>query len=347
MNRLKRPVLWAALIAILVLAALSIYGAFLGADRAQAFFNSLPVAFYWAALLVLLAAGIVLFRRLLHVPSLLLMHLGCILVLIGAIWGSATGQTIQARLFDADIIPEGRMPIVEGTSENRLQVTDTNDIRELPFYIRAGDIRLEYYQIGTLQVQGPTGQMWTMRAEPGKTLKLGGDLGKITVLKVFQNFKIDLSGDKPADYDAPGGSNPAVRIRHERPDGTATEHRVFELHAGHTNQESLYFTYWRMPRDYISELEVVQDGQVVAAKDIEVNHPLHYGGYHFYQSDYGTNQMGEYSILSVVPDTGLNTVYGGYAMLIAGVFWHFWGRRVLKAINKRQTNPVETGPHGG
>ena len=39
MNRFKRVVLWAALIAIVLLVLLSIYGAFLGAERAQAFFN--------------------------------------------------------------------------------------------------------------------------------------------------------------------------------------------------------------------------------------------------------------------------------------------------------------------
>ncbi len=346
MNRLKRPALWAALIAIIVLAGLSVYGAFLGADQAKVFFNSLSVSIYWVALVVLLAAGIALFQRLLRVPSLLSIHLGCILVLAGGIWGSGKGLVIQKQLFGSDILPESRMPILEDTSENRVFVTDYNDIRELPFHIRANDIRLEYYHIGTLQIQSPTGQSWRLRAEPGNTIDLGENLGKITILKVFQNFKIDLSGDKPADYDAPGGSNPAVRIKHEKPDGTVAEHRVFELHAGHASPGSLHFTYWRMPRDYISELEVVKDGQVVAAKDIEVNHPLYYGGYHFYQSDYGTDQMGEYSILSVVPDTGLNIVYVGYALLIAGMFWHFWGRRVLKTMNQRQSVSAGAEPHG-
>lgn len=347
MNIFKRLVLWDALIAIIALAAMSAYGAFLGADRAKAFFNSLPLAIYWFVLIALLAAGIVLFRRLLRVPALLLMHLGCIGVLLGGIWGSNAGQTIQNKHFGADIIPRGNMPIVEGTSENRVRIDDSNDIGELPFAIRANDVRVEYYRIGTLYIQDAAEHVWSIRAEPGSTLDLGEKLGKITILKVFQNFKIDLSGDAPADYDAPGDDNPAVRIKREKPDGTTTEHRVFEYHAGHAKpQDGLYFTYRRMPSDYISELEVVQDGQVVAAKDIEVNHPLHYGGYHFYQSEYGVSQYGEYTILAVVPDTGLTIVYIGYAMLIAGVFWHFWGRRFLKTVNNRKTVTLETVPHG-
>ena len=101
MNRFKRAVLWAALIAVILLTLLSIYGAFIGADRARAFFTSLPLAVYWLALIALLVAGIVLFRRLLRVPSLLLMHLGCILVLLGAMWGSNGGHALARSGFSA------------------------------------------------------------------------------------------------------------------------------------------------------------------------------------------------------------------------------------------------------
>jgi hypothetical protein len=38
----------------------------------------------------------------------------------------------------------------------------------------------------------------------------------------------------------------------------------------------------------------------------------------------------------VVSDSGLNLVYGGYLMLVAGVFWHFWGRRALAEIRTRR-----------
>jgi len=31
----------------------------------------------------------------------------------------------------------------------------------------------------------------------------------------------------------------------------------------------------------------------------------------------------------------VNAVYAGYAMLIAGICWHFWGRRALTAWKDR------------
>ena len=40
------------------------------------------------------------------------------------------------------------------------------------------------------------------------------------------------------------------------------------------------------PKEYLSDLVVIKDGQEVLRKSIEVNDPLHYGGMTFYQSNY-------------------------------------------------------------
>jgi len=74
MNKFRREIMWAALVLIIVLTAMSIYGAFVGADRAQMFFNSIPSAVFWALFALALIAGFVAFRRLIRVPGLLLMH---------------------------------------------------------------------------------------------------------------------------------------------------------------------------------------------------------------------------------------------------------------------------------
>jgi len=338
MNRFKRSILWAALIIIVLLTGFSIYGAFLGADRAQAFFNSLPVVVYWFALAALLIAGTLLFRRLIRVPSLLLMHLGCILILAGGMWGSAGGQRLQGRLLGRDRIQKGQMPILEGTAENRVRVADSNDMPELPFSIRLKDFRIEYYKPGTLIVQNRLGQSWRLPAEAGRSLSLGGGLGKVTVQRTFENFKMDISGDERMAYDAAGSYNPALEVVREKPDGSTAQQYVFLQQRGHMNPNAdVVMSYNRGISDFISELVVIEDGKEVASKDIEVNHPLHYAGYHFYQHQYGQNEFGEYTILMVVSDSGLKAVFVGYAMLIAGVFWHFWTRRApATAQNGRQ-----------
>ena len=82
-NRLRRFLLWMGLVCIVLLAILSVFGAFLGADLAQRFFNSIPVSIYWIAFTALLLAAIASFHRLLCIRGLFLIHLGCILVLLG------------------------------------------------------------------------------------------------------------------------------------------------------------------------------------------------------------------------------------------------------------------------
>ncbi len=344
MNRLKRLVMWAALIAIILLAGFSIYGAFLGANRAKAFFNSIPLGVYWGILALLLIAGIVLFRRLLKVPSLLLMHLGCILVLVGGVWGSEAGHALQKRLLGKDVIIKGQMPIYEGLQENRVQIADSNDLRELPFLIRLRDFQIYYYEPGALWIYDQGGQSWKLEAEAGAALGLPGNLGKVTVQRVFKNFRMTLEGDKQVAFDAPGGTNATLEVQVTLPDGQTRSRYVFADFPGHPRPEDpLTMRYHRMESDYISKLDVVEDGKVVASKDIEVNHPLHYGGYHFYQYECGRNEYGEYSILMVVSDSGVNVVYLGYAMLLVGMFWHFLGRRLLAAAkNRSQTTSASS-----
>jgi hypothetical protein len=255
-------------------------------------------------------------------------------------WGSKPGHALQKRLFGTDKIPQGQMGIYDRMQDNRIQVEDGNDVRELPFFVRLNDFRLEYYEPGQLFVWSQDGRSWRVPAEAGKSLSLGGDLGTITIRRVFRNFKVDIQEDQPVAYDEPGGSNPALEIAIERPGAEPGRRYVFELRPGHMNpNDPLAMRYRRSVKDYISELEIVKNGSVVAAKDIEVNHPLYYGGYHFYQQDWGEDQHGEYSILLVVSDSGLNVVYGGYVFLIGGIFWHFWGRRALDRFKTRSMTP--------
>jgi hypothetical protein len=348
MSQFKRALLWAAPIAIVLLALLSVYGAFLGAERAQAFFNSLPLAVYWFALITLLSAGFIAFRRLVQIPSLLLMHLGSILVLLGALWGSNGGHSLARRLFGLDKIPEGQMGILEQTQENRVLLADSNRTRELPFFVRLKDFRMEYYQPGYLFIRRGAGQNWRLPAQAGQTLSLGEKLGTVTIRRTFENFKMDLDGGQLVAYDVPGGSNPALEVTVEKPGAVPGRRYVFERMPGHGNPDDpLKMSYSRMVRDYVSELEIVKDSRVVAAKNIEVNHPLHYGGYHFYQHSYGEDKLGDYTVLMVVSDSGLNLVYGGYAALVAGVFWHFWGRRILATVQTRRRMALaEIEQHG-
>ena len=44
----------------------------------------------------------------------------------------------------------------------------------------------------------------------------------------------------------------------------------------------------------------------------------------------------------MVSNSGLNVVYAGYALMVAGIVWQFWGRRVLGVLKERRSAGSET-----
>jgi hypothetical protein len=335
--------MWIAMAFIVLLFFLSIYGAFLGSQRAKELFNNVPLTIYWVAFILLLVVGILLFKRLLRVPTMLLIHAGCILVLVGSIWGSEVGHELRRRFFGIDKIQTGLMIIYEGNSDNRI-ILENEQVRELPFHIGLKDFQIEHYKPEYLRVQTRQGDNWVFPVEIDTEYSLGSEYGTIKIIKVFENLKVNLEGDNRVIVDDPGpGSNPALEVQVQSPDGQTKTRYVFERFPGHTHQEDeLFLSYERVISEYISELQVVRDNKVVVEKDIQVNHPLHYGGYHFYQQDYD-HQNARYTVLMVTSDSGLVLVYIGYIMLCVGVCWHFWvnklsgeGKRILETESKSE-----------
>ena len=339
MNKFRREVMWAALVLIILLTLFSIYGAFIGAARAEQFFNRVPLAVYWAAFAILLILAMNIFPRLIRVPGLLLMHAGCIFILAGGMWGSRAGHAFQEKFLGIEKIRSGRMLIYEGRQDNKV-MQDDRQVKQLPFSIGCKDFRIEYYEPANLQIEIAEGQSKTIPAEVDQEIDLGGELGKAKIIRAFENFKMSLEDGKQVAFDDPRpGLNPALEVEITDPNGEVTKQYVFSLMPGFGHSQSkVKLTYSRPTmrdiKDYISELEVIEDGKVVAEKDIEVNHPLYFGGYHFYQVDYD-QAAGQYTILSIQSDSGLRLVFIGYWMLCLGIFWHLWLRHVYARIKSK------------
>ncbi|MHC4739051.1 MAG: cytochrome c biogenesis protein ResB, partial [Planctomycetota bacterium] len=281
-NKLRRLVMWAVLLLIILLIFLSIYGAFAGAERAKVFFNSLPLTFYWVVLVFMLVVGFGVFGRLVRAPGLLLIHLGVIVVLLGGMAGSERGHEVQRRFFGIDKIQAGSMVISEGESENLITSEKDGASLKLPFSIRLKDFRIEYYKPDYLRVQTRSGDGWKIPVEVGVEYSLGENIGKLRIVRAFENFKITIEGDKRIAVDHRGpGINPAVQVEIRHPDGSITSEYVFERFPNQPRPEDKFLlSYRRIISDYISDLEVIEDGKVSAEKSIEVNKPLHFGGYH-------------------------------------------------------------------
>ena len=340
--------MWAVLAAIGLLAILSVLGAFYGARQAKLIFNSIPLGIYWCSLAILLIAGFVEFPRLIRKPGLFMVHAGCLLVLCGGMWGSKAGHKLQERFLGIKKIPSGYMAIYEGNSQKNIMTEDFKQcVGELPFSIKLKDFRLEYYEIDKkfiprLYIKTPEGWNLQIVARAGEEISLGPGKGRLEVVRTFKNFKISIeNGKKIVTDDVQQGENPAVEVQIELPDGNSYTRFVFEFFAGFNHgEDGLHLSYVsqgpRIVRDYFSDVVVIENEKEKVSKTIEVNHPLHYGGYHFYQHSYDS-ENGDYTILSVTSDSGLYTVYGGYWMLALGVLWLFWFRHIADYIKYRKS----------
>ncbi len=91
----------------------------------------------------------------------------------------------------------------------------------------------------------------------------------------------------------------------------------------------------RPVKDFLADVEATVNGQSRLREVLEVNKPMHFGGYHFYQSSYGQGQRGTYTILTAVSDNGWTAVRIGFILLLGGTFWQLWAEPILRAARRK------------
>jgi hypothetical protein len=146
MRRMRAMGLWVTLAAVGALAALSVVGTFRGAEGARTLFTSEPLAVFWILLAAFLVACFFFGTGLLRSPGLVAMHVGSILVLVGAMWGSDKGHSVAEKLLGWKKIPHGYMMIREGAATDEVADDATGEpVGRLPFQVGLKDFRIEYY----------------------------------------------------------------------------------------------------------------------------------------------------------------------------------------------------------
>jgi hypothetical protein len=368
MKILHKVVLWYVLAALWLLAVLSIVGAFLGAVDAKAFFNSLPLVIFWFVLAALVAAGFVFFRRLVTTPGGLAMHLGTVLVLVGAMWGSEQAHAVRSQVFTGadvgpvsralglvgDKVPAGFMLLHPGESADQIVGGDKDHPSgRLPYLVRLNDFRVEYYQWGLLvlaTVEGPQGQKQEHQAlidwKLGQPVHIPFTHVQLTVLESLEHARAASGGGAVADPESP---QPALKILLEcegrsreawlvpPPDDTMARLPLgpFIQNAPDGDEAEGPDLYFAAPRGdikaYKSAVTIIEDHQPVAEATIEVNRPLHWGGYHLYQYNYD-HEDESFTVLRAVSDSGLWAVYLGLFLLVFGTFWRFWAEPVWRFV---------------
>ena len=98
----------------------------------------------------------------------------------------------------------------------------------------------------------------------------------------------------------------------------------------------------RPPRDWRSHISVLEEGRVVHDEVVEVNQPLKYGGFSFFQSDADPSRP-DYSGLQVVKDPGWPLVAAGLYALLLGICWCFY---VQPFLDRRRAEARSAGSGG-
>ena len=98
----------------------------------------------------------------------------------------------------------------------------------------------------------------------------------------------------------------------------------------------------RRIRSFKSTLQLLENGNVIRAKTIEVNSPLNYRGYTLYQSGYDPADLTR-STLQVVRDPGVRLVYTGFLCMIGGlILLLFFKPAARKPSPAEQPSTTET-----
>jgi hypothetical protein len=324
------------LFALLMLTIFSITGAFLGAQKAGQFFNSPPLAVFWSLLTLLLAAGFIFWKSLWQRPSLLLCHVGCIVVLLGAMWGSPTTHRLRDAAGMEPTPLKGVMMLRQGQSSRQVVLDNQAGEFTLPFAVRMVETGVSYYDTPSIAIYDTQGRfLGSIPAAAGDSYQLSESSGiDVQITRRFENLRLLRKEEGFEGIEGePGQTNPGYEVTFTRPDGSTFRQYVFERFGPHFVPNMQFvsrFITGGMPKEYRSLLSIEQDGRVLTQKTIRVNDPLYCGGYHFYQSTFGRDDIGPYSGIMVVSDSGVWAVFAGFALIVLGLIGRFWVQPILR-----------------
>ena len=262
----------------------------------------------------------------------LITHISMLLVLCGGVVRIWCGERGQLQFREGDT--------VESFSDGAKSIP-------LPFKLHLVKFTTEFHESDEpellhLRIQGaeehwsiPTKELAVHSLSPKGTEATPENTYQVTILKRVPDFVID-SASGQVESRSTEMNNPALQVQIVHRAATNTLwafalHPGFNMHSG--GEKMLVDVRYTIPhptganggqvKDWKSTLQILEDGVVVKEKTIEVNSPLSYKGYTFYQSGYNPKDP-KWTSLQVVRDPGVPLVYAGFFFLIVGLTMVFY-----------------------
>jgi cytochrome c biogenesis protein ResB len=250
-------------------------------------------------------------------PDVLLTHIAVLTILAGGMISGVAGR-------------RGSLPLNVGESRDMVEGTRRF---QLPFTVKLEDFRIEHYGSGRHRLtvsDRKSGWSETKEVQPGAETALRNGSVRVAVLDYYPDFVMDQNGPGTRSKEP---ANPALRL--EITDAQGAEKywafaRFPDVHMGKGSRYALaYELAAGQVKQFRSEIVIIENGWIAARRTVEVNKPLRWKGYSFYQAGYDPDNPG-YSSLLVSRDPGVPVVYAGFFLLTAGLIWTF-----LRGLRRR------------
>ncbi len=177
------------------------------------------------------------------------------------------------------------------------------------------------------KAENAKGLLAKISVNPGSPQEIADTGYKIKVLRYVADFVMDTSTKEVLSRSAEP-NNPALEVELIDPQGKAKNAWIFarfpDIHQGISTDFQIRYNWApRRPKDFISKVTILKDNQEVLNRDIQVNAPLNFAGYNFFQSGYDSQNL-SWTGLQVVRDPGVPVIYAGFILLIVGLVMIFY-----------------------
>lgn len=342
MSKIRGKIIWLASAGIFLLAGLSVFAAFLGSEKARGVFNSVPLTISWLILATLLVVSIIALRNIRRRPGMMAIHLGTLLIICGAMWGSDYAHELRHRWLGRDKLVFGQVKLQPGMVARLDDLQLKLEKAWVEYYPPAQPHWNFFYEATDLDTTEVTYQpVYWQKDQPA-------ELGKSGIRMTVLEYITDQSSAGRHGRLAPPvimlelttpsrAGSLALRVKEESVRETLPLTMLFETEDAWRKAgfPKIVLELPQAVADYKAELVVSDGSGQLARKVIEVNDPLHCGGYHFYLSD--SDPTGRVVTITAHSDSGLLVVYAGFGLLMLGLIVNMWLRPAWRTLRRRTT----------
>ncbi len=291
-------------------------------------FHSAP--FFIASLMALLNLSLVVGRRIAQPKpgngAFLCNHIGMVLVLLG-------------MMAQPGAMQEGMLQLHE-REQSRQIISKTGTTMNLPDAMSLEKFTVKHYPpkliIGEMTDRGPAdGEMDPKWANELHTYRAQG------ISVTIHQYLASAVPDVPQDWRDGEGGVPAVKLSISDASGQQGDIwlALTPQASGEEAQDAVlvgenHFVQLSqaVPKLFRSDLLVKPVDKPKYRVTLEVNKPLSMDGWMLYQSSWGEDQFGRYSVIMAVKDQTVPVVFTGLGMMVVGAFWALWSRRVMASV---------------